>query len=97
MITLSGADPGRSLLVIFRPLGYFVKILTANDKCSLHNSVNFQQPIKMQLSKKLHAFSQYIAQLLESVSNFKHLKIKHDPRSLCILKISDYEMYGTNV
>ena len=51
----------------------------------------------MQLSKKLHAFSQYIAQLLESVSNFKHLKKKHDPRSLCILKISDYEMYGTNV
>ena len=41
---------------------------------SLRNSENLRQPIQMQLSKILKTFSQHFAELLQSTSNFKHLK-----------------------
>ena len=47
--------------------------MTAEEKYSLCNSENFRQPIQMELSKTLTAFSQYFSQFMESASNFKHL------------------------
>ena len=41
-----------SLLVISKILGLFVNALTADDKYSLRNSEDLQQPIQMQLFKK---------------------------------------------
>ena len=44
------------MLVIFQPLGLFVKTSTDDDKYSLRNSENWLRPIEMQLSKKLKTF-----------------------------------------
>ena len=41
-----------SPLVIYKTLGLFINILTADDKYSLLNKDNLAQPIQMQLSKK---------------------------------------------
>ena len=51
------------------------------------------QPIQMQLSKKVYIFFQCFAQFLESPSNFKHLGKEDDPRSVCILEVTDSERY----
>ena len=72
----------------------FVKTLTADDKYSLRNSENLRQPIKMQLSKNLKTFSQYLAKFLESTSDFQHFGKKEDSHSLRISEITDCEMYG---
>ena len=48
--------------------------MTADDKYSLCNSENLQQLTKMQLSKRVKVFFEYIAQFLESISNFKHFE-----------------------
>ena len=56
-----------SLLVISEILGLFVNTLTADDKYSLYNSKNLQQPIEMKLSKKERTFSQYCTQFLHQI------------------------------
>ena len=45
-----------SLLAISRILALFVNALTDDDNYSLRNRQNLQQPIQMQLSKKLNMF-----------------------------------------
>ena len=45
--------------MIYRTLGVFIKILTANDKYFLLNSDNLTLPIQMQLFKKQETFSQF--------------------------------------
>ena len=40
------------LLVIFKPLGMFLNLLTAEEMYSLLNRDNLRQPIQMQLSQK---------------------------------------------
>ena len=57
------------LLVIFEILGLVVNILTADNKCSLRNSQNLQQPIQMQLFNKHQTFSNVFAPILKSTSN----------------------------
>ena len=52
-------------------LGLFVNTLTGDDKYSLRNSENLQQPIQMQLSNKQRTFFQFFALFLKSTSNFK--------------------------
>ena len=41
----------KSLLVISKVLGVFLKILPAGEECSVLNSVNLRQPIQMHLSR----------------------------------------------
>ena len=38
-------------------LGLFVDTLSIDDKCSLRNSEDLQQPIQMEISKKEKTFS----------------------------------------
>ena len=47
--------------------------------------------IQMQLSQKQKNFSQYFAEILESILNFQHFETKDDPHSFCISKITDSE------
>ena len=50
--------------------------MTADDKYFLRNNEHLQQPIQMELSKKVKAFSEYFAQFLESLSNFNYFEKK---------------------
>ena len=50
--------------------------LTANNKYSIRNSENLPQTMQMQLSQKLNFFSDFLAQLLKPISNFKHFQKK---------------------
>ena len=75
-----------------------VKTLTADDKYSLCNSENFQEPIQMQISKILQTFSQHIGQLVQSTSDFQNFEEKDDTRSVCILEVTHCERHrNTNV
>ena len=88
----------KSLLLIFSPIGLFVKTLTADDTYSLFNSENLREPIQMQLYKTLKIFSQHFAQLVESTSNFKHFEKKDDPLSVCIFEVTHCERHRyTNI
>ena len=83
-----------SFLVICELLGLPVNTLTANDKYSLCNRGNLPHSIKMQSSQTYRTFSQSFAAFLKCTSNLKHLGKKDDPQSLCIPKITDYEIRG---
>ena len=55
--------------------------MTVNDKRYLLNRDNLPQPIQMQLSEILKTFSEFFFGFLKSISNFKYLPKKDDPRS----------------
>ena len=75
-----------------------MKTLTADDKYSLRNSEKLREPIQMQLSKILQTFSQHIAQLVLSTSDFQHFEEKDDTRSVCIFEVTHCERHCyTNV
>ena len=61
-----------NLLVTLREIELFVKILTADHKCSLCNAENLQQSIKMQLFKKQKVLSELCALILKSTSTLEH-------------------------
>ena len=56
-----------SLVVIYEIPGYFVNILTVDDKYSLPNSENLPKPIQLQLSKKRIIFSQSTAPFVKNI------------------------------
>ena len=47
--------------------------MTADDKYSLPNSENLQQPVHMQLFKQQKIFSQFLAAFLKVISHFQHV------------------------
>ena len=55
--------------------------LTADDKYSLLNRDKLTQPIRMQLSQKQTAFSQFFLAFPISILNFEHFQKKDDPQS----------------
>ena len=63
-----------SLFVICDILELFVNTLTGNDKYSLHNREDLQQPIQIQLSKKQKKNSEFFAVFLKFTSNFEHFE-----------------------
>ena len=65
-----------SLLVICEIMGHSVNTLTANDKYSLLNSENLQQPIQMQLSKERISFSEFFFPFLKFIYFFEHFEKK---------------------
>ena len=67
--------------------------MTTDDKYSLRNGENLPQPIQMQAYRNLKTFSKYFAQFLESTSNLKPLIKKCNPRSLCVLEVTDCERH----
>ena len=68
--------------MIFSPLGFFVKTLSAGDKDSFRNSENLLQSKQMQLTKNLKTFPQLFSQFLESPSKSQHFGREYDPGSL---------------
>ena len=63
-----------SLSVIFDILRLIVEVLTAHNKCSLSNRKKLLQPIQMQLCEKQKVFTQFLATILKSASNFYHFE-----------------------
>ena len=59
----------------------FVNTLTADEKYSLLNRDKLTQPIRMPLSQKHIAFSQFFLAFLKSTLNFQHFQKKVDPHS----------------
>ena len=70
-----------------------MKTLTADDKYSLRNSEKLWEPTQMQLSEILQTFSQHIAQLVQSTSDFHHFEEKDDTRSVCIFEVTYCERH----
>ena len=58
--------------------------MSAVGKCSLPNTDNLMQPIHMQLSQKLKAFSEFFPAFSKSSLNFEHFQKKDDAHSLFI-------------
>ena len=63
-----------SLFVICDILELFVNTFTGDDKYSLHNREDLQQPIQIQLSKKQKKNSEFFAVFLKFTSNFEHFE-----------------------
>ena len=59
----------------------FINTLTADEKYSLLNRDKLTQPIRMPLSQKHMAFSQFFLAFLKSTLNFQHFQKKVDPHS----------------
>ena len=57
----------------------FVNTLTADNQYSILKRDNLLQPIRMQLSQKLKAFSEFFLPVWKSTLNFEHLKKKRWP------------------
>ena len=58
-----------------------VNTLTADDKYSLLNKDNLTQLIRMQLSQKRKAISQYFIAFWKCALNFEHFQKKDDPHN----------------
>ena len=69
----------------------FRNTLTANDKHSAQDCVNFSSPIQMELSLKPRIFPHFFVPFVESTSNFEHLEKKDDRHSYFISEITDCE------
>ena len=59
----------------------FVNTLTADDKYSLLNRDNLTQQIRMQLSQKQKAFSQFFLAFSKYTLNFEDFEKRDDPDS----------------
>ena len=79
------------LLVIWKILGLFVDTLIADNKFSLPSSGNLTQPIQMQLSKKQKNYFSIFFSIFGIYIKFWTFSKKHDPHSLCISEITDFE------
>ena len=70
-----------SPLVLGQILGWFVNILTADEKNRVQDCDNLELPIQMELSKKKKTSSQFFVPFLESTPNFKRFERKDDRHS----------------
>ena len=82
-----------TILVIYKILGLFVNILTADRKYSFFNGKNLEQSIQMQSSEKQKTLPDFFALFLKSTSSFEHFK-KIDPHSLFVSETTDIERRG---
>ena len=91
VITVKVIELQKSLLDTWKFFRPFLHTLTANDKYSLNSKDKGMQKIQIHSSQKQNIFSEFFSAFFESALNFKHLKKKNDPQSLCISKITDHE------
>ena len=82
----------KSVLVICKMLGLFLKTLTADDKYSLLNRDNLTELFQMQLSKK-NFFCQFLSAFLKCRSSFEQFEKKDDRHRLCLSEITDCERH----
>ena len=59
----------------------FVNTFTANDKYSLFNRNNLEQPIQILISEKQKNFPQFFIEFFKSTSNIEHFQKKDDSHS----------------
>ena len=83
-----------SLLGICKSLRLFVNTISVVDKCSLPNTDHSMQPIHIQLSQKLKAFSQFFPAFSKSRLNFEHFQKKDEAHSLFISQATACEKRG---
>ena len=84
----------KSLLVICKILGLFVKTLNVGDNYCLLNRENLKRPIQMELSEKQNSFSEFVSVFLKSILNFEKFQKKDDRHNWCILQITHSEKRG---
>ena len=72
----------KSLRVIWKILGLFVKPLTADEKYSLLNRDNLSQHFQMPLSQKRKIFSEFLFASFRFRLNFEHFPKKKWPSQL---------------
>ena len=68
--------------------------MSAVDKCSLPNRDNLMQPIHMQLSEKIKAFSRFFNVFSKSRLRFEYFQKKDDAHSLFISEATACEKHG---
>ena len=68
--------------------------MSAVDKCSLPNRDNLMQPIHMQLSEKVKAFSRFFNVFSKSRLSFEYFQKKDDAHSLFISEATACEKRG---
>ena len=84
----------KSLLVICKSLRLFVNTMSAVDKCSLPNTDNLMEPIHIQLSQKLKAFSELFPAFSKSRINFEHFQKRDEAHTLFISEATPCEKRG---
>ena len=80
-------DSEKSLLVTPKILVLSLYTLTADDKYSLCNKDNLQQPIQMELSNKQNFFSQLSAASVKFTFQFHHFEEKMSLMALLFRKL----------
>ena len=78
----------KSIWVIWKVLGLFVKPLTADGKYSLLNRGNLLQHFQMHLSQKRKIFSELLFSFSKFRVNFVHFQKKDDPQSWCVFEFT---------
>ena len=68
--------------------------MTADDKYSLPNSENLQQPVHMQLFKQQKIFFSILSCISQNYITFPACSKRDVPDSLCISEIRDCESRG---
>ena len=68
--------------------------MSAVDKCSLPNTDNLMQPIHIQLSQKIKAFSELFVAFSKSRLNFELFQKKYEAHSLFISEATACEKRG---
>ena len=68
--------------------------MSAVDKCSLPNRDNLMQPIHMQLSEKIKAFSRFFNVFSKSRLSFEYFQKKDDAHSLFISEATACKKHG---
>ena len=71
----------KSLVVIHKILGLFVKTLTVDEKHYVVTRDNLTETIQIQLSQKQETFLRFFFGFLKSTLHFTHLPEKDDPHS----------------
>ena len=84
----------KSVLVWSEILRLFVNTLTADNKYSRSNVVNFEQQVQTPLSQKQKTFFWYFIAFLKCAWNLEHFEKKDECPSLIISEIMDCETGG---
>ena len=84
----------KSAIVGSEILTLFVNTLTADDKYSRRNMLNFSQQLEAPLSQKQKLFSGFFIVFLKCALNLEHLEEKDEYPSLVISTIIDSERGG---
>ena len=84
----------KSAIVLSEILTLFVNTLTADDKYSRRNMLNFTQKIEAPLPQKQKTFSGLFLAFLKCALNLEHFGEKDEYSSLVISKVIDSKRGG---